>query len=228
MLAPFQIDDSWKQAMAAEFTKPYFENILQSLSQAREAGKIIYPKEEHLFAALNYCTLADVKVVILGQDPYHGHGQAHGLCFSVQKGVAIPPSLLNIYKELKSDLNLDIPMHGCLTHWAKQGVLLLNTSLTVEAHQPMSHSKIGWEQFTDAVIKKVSDVAEHVVFILWGGFARKKKILIDSNKHYIHESAHPSPLSAYNGFWNSKPFSTANNYLTAHNKKPIDWQIKDF
>ena len=168
----------------------------------------------------------DVKAVILGQDPYHGYGQAHGLCFSVQKGVKCPPSLVNIYKELKSDLSIDTPNHGNLTKWAQQGVLLLNTVLTVREGQPNSHKDCGWQWFTDEVIKKLNEREKPIVFILWGGNARSKKKLIDQNKHFIIESAHPSPLSAYNGFFGSKPFSKTNKLLASVNISPIDWNLE--
>jgi uracil-DNA glycosylase len=221
----YTIGDSWKVAMQAELEKEYFIKILAYLAAEKKAGKSIYPKENEIFSAFDYCAFDDVRIVLLGQDPYHGANQAHGLCFSVNKEIKIPPSLVNIFKELVADLHIEKPSHGNLHSWAKQGILMLNSSLTVEDGLPMSHSKIGWETFTDAVIKKVSDVHSGIVFILWGGFARKKKYLIDTAKHHILESAHPSPLSAHNGFWDTKPFSAVNNILQAQNKKPIDWSI---
>jgi uracil-DNA glycosylase len=219
------IEVSWKAILHNEIAQDYFINIEKYLEQCAATGKIVYPKIEDIFTAFAQSNFANTKVVILGQDPYHGEGQAHGLSFSVQHGIKVPPSLQNIYKELATDLGCTIPAHGNLVDWAKQGVLLLNASLTVEAGAPMSHSKIGWEKFTDAVIKKLSEEKQNIVFILWGAFAHKKEVLINSEKHFIIKSAHPSPLSAHNGFYGSKPFSTANNYLNAHNLKPIDWQI---
>lgn len=185
----------------------------------------VYPDMYDLYNCFRYTPFADVKVVLLGQDPYHNEGQAHGLCFSVQDGIEKPPSLVNIFKELKDDLGCDIPKSGNLTKWAKEGVLLLNTSLTVRAHQANSHAKCGWAWFTDSVISLISEKKEHVVFILWGGNARSKKPLIDSSKHLILECAHPSPLSAYNGFFGSKHFSKANAYLVRNGKTPIDWDL---
>ena len=212
----------WRPILESETKKPYWQELIQFVNSEREIGKV-YPKSDDVFKALHLCSFKDVKVVILGQDPYHGDGQAMGLSFSVPGHVPLPPSLQNIYKELHDDLGKPIPKAGDLTHWAEQGVLLLNAVLTVRAHQAASHQGKGWEQFTDAVLKAVNDKEEHVVFILWGGFARKKKTLIDSDKHTIIESAHPSPLSAYNGFFGSKPFSKTNDSLMAHNQKPIDW-----
>lgn len=185
----------------------------------------VYPDMYDLYNCFRYTPFADVKVVLLGQDPYHNEGQAHGLCFSVQDGIEKPPSLVNIFKELKDDLGCGIPKSGNLTKWAKEGVLLLNTSLTVRAHQANSHAKCGWAWFTDSVISLISEKKEHVVFILWGGNARSKKPLIDSSKHLILECAHPSPLSAYNGFFGSKHFSKANAYLVKNGKTPIDWDL---
>lgn len=219
------IEESWKVAMQAEFDKEYFTKILAYLAMEKSAGKIIYPKEEEIFNAFEYCPFNKVKVVLLGQDPYHGPNQAHGLCFSVNSDMKIPPSLVNIYKELQADLGIEKPSHGNLQAWAKQGVLMLNSSLTVEDALPMSHSKIGWETFTDAVIKKVSDAHVGVVFILWGGFARKKKNLINTSKHFVLESAHPSPLSAHNGFWGTRPFSAVNKILGQQHKEVINWLI---
>jgi len=221
------IEDSWKQELKEEFQKPYFESLAQHLKTEKQAGKVIYPAGKNIFNAFNTTPFDHVKVLLLGQDPYHGPGQAHGLCFSVQTGVPPPPSLVNIYKELKTDLGVPTPASGDLTHWAQQGVFMLNASLTVRAGEPMSHSKIGWATFTDAVIRKVSEHKTHVVFILWGKFAQEKASLIDASKHLIIRSAHPSPLSAHNGFFGSRPFSKTNEYLAAHGIDPIDWKIPD-
>ncbi|MGJ7032870.1 uracil-DNA glycosylase [Niabella hirudinis] len=219
------IEDSWKKELAEEFQKPYFESLVQHLKMEKQAGKVIYPAGKNIFNAFNTTPFDQVKVLLLGQDPYHGPGQAHGLCFSVQKGVPPPPSLVNIYKELKADLGVPAPESGDLTHWAQQGVFMLNASLTVRAGEPMSHSKIGWATFTDAVIRKVSEHKTHVVFILWGKFAQEKAALIDASKHLILRSAHPSPLSAYNGFFGSRPFSKTNEYLVTQGIDPIDWKV---
>jgi uracil-DNA glycosylase len=225
METALKIGLDWQEILQEEIAKPYFENIMAFIQTEIQNGKIIHPKSADIFNAFNYCTLENLKVVLLGQDPYHGAGQAHGLCFSVNKDVKIPPSLVNIFKELKSDLDIDISTHGCLTQWANQGILMINSSLTVEENLPMSHAKLGWEIFTDSVIKKISDKKDHIVFILWGGFARKKKSLINIEKHTVIESAHPSPLSVYNGFWGSKPFSKTNEYLKSVGKEPINWQL---
>lgn len=222
-----KIAPSWKQELTDEFSQPYFKEIVQSLKTEKAAGKTIYPPGPLIFNAFDSTPFNKVKVVLLGQDPYHGPGQAHGLSFSVPRGVPPPPSLVNIFKELHEDLGLPIPRHGNLQHWADQGVLLLNASLTVEAHAAMSHSKIGWHHFTDAVIRHVSDDKEHVVFILWGRFAQGKESLIDKNKHFIIKSAHPSPLSAHNGFFGSRPFSKANEWLEKHGIGPIDWSLPE-
>lgn len=220
-----KIEPSWKEALATQFNQPYFQQVALHIKTEKSQGKTIYPPGHQIFNAFDTTPLDHVKVVILGQDPYHGPGQAHGLCFSVQNGVAPPPSLVNIYKELQSDIGIMIPDHGNLTAWAKQGVFLLNASLTVRASEPMSHSKIGWANFTDAVIKTISDKREHVVFLLWGKFAREKKILIDQNKHLVLEAAHPSPLSAHNGFFGCKHFSKANEYLMTNGIEPVNWQL---
>lgn len=220
-----KIAPSWKKELADEFSKPYFREIVAFLKAEKAAGKTIFPAGPNIFSAFEAAPFDKVKVVILGQDPYHNIGQAHGLSFSVQPGVQAPPSLVNIYKEINSDLGLPIPDHGYLQYWAEQGVLLLNASLTVEAHQPMSHAKAGWHHFTDAVIRHISQDKEHVVFILWGKFAQGKSALIDTSKHLIIASAHPSPLSAYNGFFGSRPFSKTNQYLEKHGIKPIDWSL---
>jgi uracil-DNA glycosylase len=213
---------SWKPLLSDEVLKPYYLKIQQFLERQDKLGKVIYPPRKDIFNAFNLTTPQNVKVVIIGQDPYHGYGQAHGLCFSVKKGAKIPPSLRNIFKELEYDIGCEIPIHGDLSHWASQGVLLLNTILTVEEKQASSHQGIGWEEFTDKVIQTISDNKEKVVFILWGNYARKKKYLIDSKKHLIIESPHPAAeiyAGGKAGFFGSKPFSRANEYLTS----PIDW-----
>jgi uracil-DNA glycosylase len=219
------IESSWKEQLHNEFQQPYFAEIVHFLKQAKQQGKIVYPAGPNIFNAFTQTPFDKVKVVILGQDPYHNPGQAHGLSFSVTDGVAAPPSLVNIFKEMKEDLGLPIPAHGNLQAWARQGVLLLNASLTVEENKPMSHSAIGWHRFTDAVIKKVSDAKEHVVFILWGKFAQGKEGLIDKTKHLVLKAAHPSPLSAYNGFFGSKPFTKTNEWLTAKGISPVNWEL---
>ena len=220
-----KIESSWKELLKPEFNKPYFQQIVLHLKTERLQKKIIYPPGGFIFNAFDKTPIDRVKVVILGQDPYHGPGQAHGLCFSVQMGTPPPPSLNNIYKELHNDIGIKIPNHGNLTHWAEQGVFLLNASLTVRAGEPMSHSKIGWAEFTDTVIKKISDEREHVVFLLWGKFAQEKKALIDESKHLILKAAHPSPLSAYSGFFGCRHFSKANAYLISNGIDPVDWKL---
>ena len=220
-----KIEASWKEALKAEFSKPYFQQIILHIKTEKAQGKIIYPPGSLFFNAFNTTPFNNVKVVILGQDPYHGPGQAHGLCFSVQNGIQPPPSLVNIYKELQEDTGMSTPDHGNLTKWAEQGVFLLNTSLTVRAGEPMSHSKIGWANFTDAVIKKISAEKLHVVFILWGKFAQEKKILIDETKHCILKSAHPSPLSAHAGFFGCRHFSKTNEYLMSKGIDPVNWSL---
>ena len=219
------MEPSWKQVLNQEFKKDYFLQAVQHLKIEKSQGKTIYPPGKYIFNAFDTTPFDKVKVVILGQDPYHGPGQAHGLCFSVQKGVPPPPSLLNIFKELKEDIGMEIPSHGDLTHWATQGVFLLNASLTVRAGEPMSHSQIGWAPFTDAVIKTISQKKEHVVFLLWGKFAKEKISLIDTEKHLVLTAAHPSPLSAHNGFLGCKHFSTTNQYLIKNGIDPIDWHL---
>ena len=219
------IENSWKERLTAEFDKPYFIQVTEFLKQELRAGKVIFPPGKLIFNAFACTPFQEVKVVIIGQDPYHNPGQAHGLSFSVQDGVAPPPSLVNIFKEIQSDLGLQLSGTGNLEKWAKQGVLLLNASLTVEANNPMSHSKVGWHLFTDEVIRQVSAGKEHVVFLLWGRFAQNKEILIDSNKHLILKSAHPSPLSAYNGFFGCRHFSKSNAWLQQHGIPPIDWSL---
>ena len=217
-----EIEASWKEQLKDTFVTPYFTKLTQFVKQEYEQHTI-YPSSELIFNAFNSCPFNKVKVVIIGQDPYHGPNQAHGLCFSVNDGVKFPPSLKNIFKELKADLGIELPLTGNLEHWAKQGVLLLNATLTVRAHQAGSHQKQGWEQFTDEVIKKVSTNKENVVFILWGAYAQKKGAIIDEQKHYVIKSAHPSPLSAYNGFWDSKPFSKTNEFLESKGLEEIRW-----
>jgi len=209
--------------MKEEFDKPYFVKIVQFLKDEKKVGKIIYPPGKLIFNAFECTPFRQVKVVIIGQDPYHNPGQAHGLCFSVPDKVQPPPSLLNIFKELKDDLDIPTPPTGNLERWARQGVLLLNASLTVEANKPMSHSEIGWHIFTDEVIKHISRDKEHVVFMLWGKFAQNKENLIDKTKHKILKAAHPSPLSAYNGFFGCGHFSKANNWLREMGERPIEW-----
>lgn len=220
-----KIEPSWKEVLEDEFKKPYFKQLVDHIKTEKEQGKVIFPPGSLIFNAFEKTPFEKVKVVILGQDPYHGPRQAHGLSFSVQKGVPEPPSLVNIFKELYDDVGVPIPKHGNLEKWAEQGVLLLNASLTVRAQEPMSHSKIGWHYFTDTVITKVSELKEHVVFILWGRFAQEKQKLIDTKKHYVIKSAHPSPLSAKNGFFGSRPFSKTNAYLVKHGIDPIDWSL---
>lgn len=220
-----KIEESWNRILQSEFEKPYFNNLVQFLRAEKQAGKIIFPPGPDIFSAFNLTPYDQVKVLILGQDPYHGFGQAHGLCFSVQDGIKPPPSLMNIYKELNQDLGLPLPNHGNLSSWAKQGVLMLNASLTVEEAKPMSHSQCGWSVFTDHVIQLISTQKEYIVFILWGRFAQEKAKLIDTNKHMILSAAHPSPFSAYHGFFGCRHFSKTNEYLLKHHKKPIEWQI---
>ena len=220
-----KLEAGWKQALQGEFEQLYMERLREFLRVEKAAGKVIYPPGPLIFNALNATPLKQVKVVILGQDPYHGPGQAHGLCFSVQPGVPTPPSLLNVFKELKRDLNLDIPGHGCLQSWAEQGVLLLNTSLTVEQGNAGSHADKGWKPFTDKVIEVVNRDCEHLVFLLWGAHAQSKAKLIDATKHLILKSVHPSPLSAYKGFLGNGHFSRANTFLQQHGLQPIDWRL---
>lgn len=220
-----KIEPSWKEALKSEFGKAYFEQIALHIKTEKSQGKIIYPPGSCIFNAFNTTPIDKIKVVILGQDPYHGPRQAHGLCFSVQNGVAPPPSLVNIFKELHDDVGVPIPNHGDLTRWAQQGVFLLNASLTVRAGEPMSHSKIGWASFTDMVIRTISDKREHVVFLLWGKFAQEKRALIDETKHLVLRAAHPSPLSASAGFFGCRHFSKTNEYLMRHGIDPIDWSL---
>ena len=220
------LKNDWKDLLEDEFNKEYYQTLRNFLTNEYKT-KTIYPDKYDIFNALHFTSYKDIKVVILGQDPYHGPGQAHGLSFSVNPGIKIPPSLLNIYKELNSDLGCYIPNNGYLKKWADQGVLLLNTSLTVRAGEANSHKSIGWEIFTDKIISLVNEKEAPVVFLLWGNNAIKKKNLITNKRHLILTSVHPSPLSASRGFWGSKPFSKINNFLISINKKPIDWQIEN-
>ncbi len=219
------IENDWKEALEEEFKKPYYKKLFTIVKDEYSKMKIFPPVDE-IFAAYHLTPLSDVKVVILGQDPYHGDGQAEGLCFSVKKEVEIPPSLVNIYKELKDDLGIEPPNHGSLVSWANQGVLLINTVLTVRAHQANSHRGIGWEEFTDATIRAVNQQDRPVVFILWGKPAQKKRAMLNNPKHLILEAPHPSPLSSYRGFFGSKPFSQANAFLEKMGELPIDWKIE--
>lgn len=223
-MSDVKIEASWKEVLQNEFSQPYFHDLAAFLRKEKEAGKTIYPPGSLIFNAFNITPFQEVKVVILGQDPYHNPGEAMGLSFSVPKGVKIPPSLQNIYKELKDDVGIQIPDHGDLTPWAKQGVFLLNAMLTVERNKPQSHHKIGWQNFTDAVIRKLSEGREQLVFMLWGNFAKKKNILIDKSRHLVLEAPHPSPLAG-GAFFGCKHFSKANHYLEQHGKEPIDWQL---
>lgn len=221
-----QISNDWLQAVGEEFRKPYYKELYQFVKQ-EYSEYVIYPESEDIFNALHLTPLKDVKVVIIGQDPYHNVGQAHGLCFSVKPDVDIPPSLVNIYKELHDDLGCYVPDNGFLEKWAKQGVLLLNTVLTVRAHKAASHQGKGWEIFTDAIIEAVNKEDRPIVFILWGRPAQAKKKMLNNPKHLILEAPHPSPLSAYRGFFGSKPFSQTNTFLKENGVEPIDWQIEN-
>jgi uracil-DNA glycosylase len=218
-----KIEESWKHALKDEFEKDYFIKLTEFVRGEYLSGKTIYPEPKNIFNAFNLCPLDKVRVVIIGQDPYHEPGQAHGLCFSVQNGIDLPPSLVNIYKEIESDIGHKSITHGDLTAWANQGVLLLNSTLSVQAHLAASHSGKGWETFTDAVIKVVAEHRKNVVYMLWGSFAQKKADFVDSTQNLILKSAHPSPLSAYRGFFGNHHFSRANEYLIANGYKPIDW-----
>lgn len=217
-----RIEESWKKHLSHEFEKEYFIKLSEFV-RSEYRNHTIYPPARLIFNAFEHCTFQNVKVVILGQDPYHGPGQAHGLCFSVNDGVEMPPSLKNIFKEIKSDLGTDLPANGNLERWAKQGVLLLNSTLTVRANQAGSHQKKGWESFTDSVIRLVNELKENVVFILWGNYAISKGSYINSQKHLVLKSVHPSPLSASRGFFGNHQFSTANKYLVKHGKDAIIW-----
>lgn len=217
-----QMEEGWKQRLAPEFEKDYFAKLTDFVRN-EYAHTTVFPPGKLIFNAFNLCPFDRVKVVIIGQDPYHGAGQAHGLCFSVNDGVAFPPSLLNIFKEIQSDLGKPMPTSGNLTRWAEQGVLLLNATLTVRAHQPGSHQRRGWEEFTDAAIRVLAEEREHLVFILWGAYAQKKGAFIDRTRHLVLSSAHPSPLSVRQGFFGNHHFSLTNDYLKAHGETPIEW-----
>lgn len=217
-----QIEESWKQILSAEFEKDYFRQLTDFVRNEYRSTTV-YPPGKLIFNAFNLCPFEQVKVVIIGQDPYHGPGQAHGLCFSVNDNVPFPPSLRNIFKEIQDDLGKPIPESGNLTRWAKQGMLLLNATLTVRAHQAGSHQRRGWEEFTDAAIRALAEQREHLVFILWGAYAQKKGAFIDRSRHLVLTSVHPSPLSAHNGFFGNRHFSRANEYLQQHGLTPIEW-----
>lgn len=217
-----QIEETWKEVLAPEFEKDYFIRLTDFVRQEYQTTTV-YPPGKLIFNAFNLCPYNKVKVVIIGQDPYHGPGQAHGLCFSVNDGVPFPPSLQNIFKEIHDDLGTPIPATGNLTRWAEQGVLMLNATLTVRAHQAGSHQRKGWKEFTDAAIRALAEKRKHLVFILWGSYAQKKGAFIDRNKHLVLTSVHPSPLSAYNGFFGNRHFSRANEYLIQHGETPIVW-----
>ena len=225
--AQVQLEPSWKAHILPEFSKPYMSELKAFLQAERDAKKRIYPRGSEFFAALNHTPFDKVKVVILGQDPYHGPGQAHGLCFSVRPGVDVPPSLVNIYKELQTDLGIPPARHGYLQSWADQGVLLLNATLSVEAGRAGSHQGRGWEQFTDAIIHALNDEREGLVFVLWGSYAQKKGAFIDQRKHLVLKGPHPSPLSAHRGFFGSRPFSKINEYLRARGETPIEWRLPE-
>ncbi len=217
-----KIESSWKEQLQEEFNKPYFQNLVSFVKEEYKT-QTIYPPGSLIFNAFNLCPFDDAKVVIIGQDPYHGPNQAHGLCFSVNDGIPFPPSLNNIFKEIQNDIGSPIPPTGNLTRWAEQGILLLNATLTVRAGQAGSHQSQGWEQFTDAVIRLLAEKKEHLVFMLWGAYAQKKGAFIDRNKHLVLEAAHPSPLAAHRGFWNNNHFSKTNQYLEQQGKTPINW-----
>ena len=220
-----KIEDSWKQALDSEFRQPYFSELKSFLMEEKKKGCPVYPPGGLIFNAFNLCPFDRVKILILGQDPYHGLGQAHGLCFSVPFGIDPPPSLINIFKELKTDLGLPIPSHGNLEKWASQGVLLLNSSLTVRAHEAASHFGQGWEIFTDRIVQKLSEEKENLVFLLWGAPAQKKGQHINASKHCVLKAPHPSPLSASRGFFGCKHFSKTNEYLCQNNKTPVNWAL---
>lgn len=220
-----KIEESWKSVLKAEFTKPYFQQAVTFIKTERAQGKIIYPSGQLILNAFDHTPFNRVKVVLLGQDPYHGYGQAHGLSFSVPDGVNPPPSLINIFKELHSDVGMPIPKTGNLTKWAEQGVLLLNAIITVRANEAGSHAKIGWMDFTNAVISKISEEKEGVVFLLWGRFAHEKQALIDETKHHVLKAAHPSPFSADKGFFGCRHFSKTNDFLMKQGYDPIDWSL---
>ncbi|PHQ80529.1 MAG: uracil-DNA glycosylase [Coxiella sp. (in: Bacteria)] len=216
---------TWTDVLAGEKEKPYFKAILDFLNSEYSLGNVIYPEKKDIFNALKFTPFDDVKVVIIGQDPYHGPNQACGLCFSVNDGVRPPPSLLNIYKEMRTDVNLETPQHGNLIPWAEQGVLLLNTTLTVQAHNAGSHANIGWQQFTDQIITTLNEHTDGIVYLLWGAYAQSKAPLIDINKHHVLTTSHPSPLSAHRGFFGCQHFSKANEILKTMGRDPIDWSL---
>lgn len=226
-LARVALEPGWKDALAGEFAKPYMAQLREFLLAEKQRGKTVYPRGADIFNAFNFTPFADVKVVILGQDPYHGPDQAHGLCFSVRPGIDIPPSLVNIYKELQADLGIPPPRHGHLERWALQGVLLLNAVLTVQAHNAASHAGKGWETFTDAAIHALNREREHLVFMLWGSYAQKKGAFIDRQRHLVLTAPHPSPLSAHRGFLGCRHFSQANAYLQAQGIAPVDWRMEE-
>ena len=220
-----KLDPSWKARLLGEFDQGYMRDLRAFLAREKSAGKTIYPPGPEIFQALDLTPFENVKVVILGQDPYHGPGQAHGLCFSVRDGVDFPPSLQNIFRELKEDVGAPAPKSGNLSAWSRQGVLLLNAALTVERSQPLSHQKSGWEKFTDQIIHALNNERDNLVFILWGSFAQKKAEFVDTSRHFVLKSPHPSPLSSHRGFFGSKPFSKTNDYLVKKGISPIDWRL---
>lgn len=224
-MSEVKLEASWKSRLQPEFAQPHMQALKQFLTQEKQSGKTIYPKGSEIFEALNLTPFDKVKVVILGQDPYHGPNQAHGLCFSVKPGVRPPPSLVNIFTEIHNDLGIKQPYHGCLQHWAEQGVLLLNAVLTVQASQAASHQGKGWEAFTDRIIHLLNDEKEHLVFMLWGSYAQRKAQFVDQRKHLVLKAPHPSPLSAHRGFFGCRHFSQCNEYLQRHGLKPIDWRL---
>lgn len=224
MQSSVKLEKDWLARLQPEFDAPYMKALKSFLAAEKEAGRAVYPSSSDIFNALNVTRLENVKIVIIGQDPYHGEGQAHGLSFSVPKGIRLPPSLKNIYKEIEREYGYKMPLTGDLTGWAQQGVLLLNATLTVQASLAGSHQKKGWEQFTDAIIRAVNEQCDHVVFMLWGAYAQKKGAHIDRTKHMVLESVHPSPLSAHRGFIGNGHFKKANDYLESHGKTPVDWQ----
>ena len=225
--ATIKLEPSWLDRLGGEFEQPYMQSLKAFLRAEKDAGKVIFPPGREMFAAFDHTPVDRVRVVILGQDPYHGPGQAHGLCFSVRPGVSLPPSLVNIYRELEQDLAIQMPAHGCLTAWADQGVLLLNSVLSVERGNAASHQGQGWEQFTDRAIEIVNQDCERVVFMLWGAYAQRKGAVIDANRHCVLRAPHPSPLSAHRGFFGCRHFSQANEYLVAHDRDAIDWRLPD-
>jgi uracil-DNA glycosylase len=224
-LSEIGLEASWRKRLQVDFDAEYMLELRDFLREQKLLGKTVYPSKDEIFAALNATPFDAVKIVILGQDPYHGPGQAHGLCFSVRQNVPVPPSLRNIYKELAADINFLPPKHGCLNEWAQQGVLLLNSVLTVEGSLAASHKDKGWEKFTDSIVSHLNDKAENIVFILWGNYAQKKGAMIDRARHLVLESPHPSPLSASRGFYGNHHFSKSNEYLRAHDVAAIDWQL---